>query len=331
MSKKARFALISALTVSALAGMAPPAQADHHFMLIREYFPGTAANMDREDAFVELQMWSSGQQETGGHHIDLYGPGPAGTPTTHTLASAPVGNGDSQRTVLIGGPDVTGRDYTETIGQDGNPAGGAICFRSNEGFGVIDCVEWGVGNDTINAGTPVAGAIPDESSITRSIAPGCASLLEPGDDTNNSNTDFAVTAMPTPRPNATAPTEGPCRTVTFTVVGQGTVVGSGINCPGDCSQTYPNHATEAWQAMPDSGQTFLSWTACPSGSGNPLCTIPDLTSNHNITANFSGATQPPPGGGGSTTPTTPAPPKKKCKKGQKLKKGKCVKKKRKKK
>ena len=41
---------------------------------------------------------------------------------------------------------------------------------------------------------------------------------------------------------------------------------------------------------------------------------------------------PPPPGGGSTTPVTPpAAPKKKCKKGQKLKKGKCVKKRKKKK
>jgi hypothetical protein len=42
------------------------------------------------------------------------------------------------------------------------------------------------------------------------------------------------------------------------------------------------------------------------------------------------ATPPPPGGGGASVPST-TPPKKKCRKGQKLKKGKCVKKKRKKK
>jgi hypothetical protein len=42
-------------------------------------------------------------------------------------------------------------------------------------------------------------------------------------------------------------------------------------------------------------------------------------------------TPPSGGGGGATTPTTPAAPKKKCKKGQKLKKGKCVKKRKRKK
>jgi hypothetical protein len=124
------------------------------------------------------------------------------------------------------------------------------------------------------------------------------------------------------------PTEGPCRSVFVTVSGQGTVVGPGINCLGDCVETYPNGAMESWTAMPNMGETFLGWTNCPSGAGNPVCSA-TLTSNLFLTATFSGATAPPPGGGGTTT--TPATPKKKCKKGQKLKKGKCVKKKRKKK
>ena len=41
------------------------------------------------------------------------------------------------------------------------------------------------------------------------IAPGCSTLLEPGDATDNSSTDFALTA-PSPRNNATAPTEAAC-------------------------------------------------------------------------------------------------------------------------
>lgn len=317
----------------------PPtaAEADHHFMLIRELYPGTVAN-SRDDAFIELQMWAAGQNQTGGHHVDVYGPGGdtlADRYTFNEMVNPP--NGDSQRTILAGGADVTPKDYPEDIGNSIDPAGGAVCFVSQDGFGQIDCVEWGPGNDTVNAGTPVAAAgIPDGQSIERSITPGCASLLEPGDDTNDSATDFALLEAPTPRPNSTAPTEGPCRTVTFTIVGQGTVKdgtlpvpGLEINCPGDCSHTYPNHATNLeWTATPSIGQDFLGWTNCPSGDMSPECSVNDLTSNLSITANFTGAAPPP--GGGSTTPASPARPRKKCKKGQKLKKGKCVKKKRKK-
>ena len=325
MRPRARIALISALATGALCGLAPPAQADHHFMLIREYFPGTTANA-RDDAFIELQMWTAGQNLTNGHHVHVYGPG-ADTADVYTFGPGVPPNGGDQRTILAGGELVAGADYPEDIGNSSDPSGGAICFVSEEGFGTIDCVEWGSGNNNVNAGTPEAPTgIPDGQSIERSIAPGCASLLEPGDDTNDSATDFAL-ATPSPRPNSATPTEGPCRSVTFTVSGQGTVIGNGISCPGDCSQTYPNGATESWTAEPSPGQSFLSWTNCPSGAMGLTCTAAPLVSNLSIAANFSGALPPP----ATTPPATPAPPKKKCKKGQKLKKGKCVKRKRKKK
>jgi hypothetical protein len=328
MTSRARIALISALAAGAFCGLAPPAQADHHFMLIREYFPGTIANA-RDDAFIELQMWTSGQNQTDGHHVYVYGPGmdPA---DIYTFGPAVPPNSGDQRTILAGGDLVAGRDYPEDIGNSSDPTGGAICFVSQD-FGAIDCVEWGAGNANISADPSVAPAtIPDGQSIERDISAGCASLLEPGDDTGSSIGDFSLLATPTPRANSVAPTEGPCRSVTFTISGQGTVTGDGINCPGDCSETYPHPAMESWTATPNMGQSFLNWTNCPSGAVSPTCSVTSLPSNLSIAANFSGAL-PPPDGGGPTTPVTPAPPKKKCKKGQKLKKGKCVKKKRKKK
>ena len=77
-------------------------------------------------------------------------------------------------------------------------------------------------------------------------------------------------------------------------------------------------------ATPDAGSDFASWSGCDSSTGAD-CTV-NLDSDRLVTASFA-VEPPPPPAGGSTTPTTP----KKCKKGQKLKKGKCVKKKRKKK
>jgi len=46
-------------------------------------------------------------------------------------------------------------------------------------------------------------------SLERSIAPGCPTLLEAGDDTDNSSADFTL-AAPSPRNNATTPTETAC-------------------------------------------------------------------------------------------------------------------------
>jgi hypothetical protein len=60
-------------------------------------------------------------------------------------------------------------------------------------------------------GAPVAPTgIPNGSSITRSIAGGCATLLEASDDTDDSLADFAVTPDKTPRPNSVAPAEKSC-------------------------------------------------------------------------------------------------------------------------
>jgi hypothetical protein len=49
-------------------------------------------------------------------------------------------------------------------------------------------------------------------ALRRSIAAGCPTALEPGDDTDNSAADFAVTT-PNPRPNSVTPMETACAPV----------------------------------------------------------------------------------------------------------------------
>jgi hypothetical protein len=46
-------------------------------------------------------------------------------------------------------------------------------------------------------------------ALRRTIAPGCATLLEPTDDHDNSVADFSA-VFPAPRPNSVAPTERNC-------------------------------------------------------------------------------------------------------------------------
>lgn len=201
-----------AFVVGAALATAAPAHADHHLIKIREYSPGLLATPN--DGFLELQMYAAGQNLLGGHHIHMYdSTGAVPEPAVYTLnPGLPIPpNSQNQRSVLIAGTSgPANRDYPENLDQEYDPAGGALCFVSNTGFGQIDCLEWGVGTPLVDGGNPAAPAgIPDGQSLNRSIAPGCSTLLEAGDDTNDSATDFALDA-PSPRNNATAPTEAEC-------------------------------------------------------------------------------------------------------------------------
>jgi hypothetical protein len=204
-----RVLVATAAAAAFLLSAAAPAHATFHLTKIREVFPGSSTP---DTAFIELQMWTDGQNLVGGHSILTY------TSEGNLLARVPltsdVPNGESQRTILVGDTAVPNRDLTYDQLWDAlstSAGGGAVCFADAE---PPDCVAWGnfsgAGMLPGLIGTPVAPAgIPSGYGITRSIAPGCPTLLEPGDDTDNSAVDFAL-AAPTPRSNAEAPTETPC-------------------------------------------------------------------------------------------------------------------------
>jgi hypothetical protein len=205
MRRRWKAALAASLAPLAIACSAAPAQASFHEMSIREVYPGSIANLSSE--YVELQMWSPGQNFVEGHILRTYDA--VGTPTKSILP-ADVKGGANQSTILIGGGE------TETafpgIAPDAflsgvnllDPAGGAVCWEN------LDCVAWGSFSGTAAAatGTP-APAIPDGMALRRKIGAGCGTLLEQGDDTNNSAADFEA-VFPGPRPNSVAPTEHAC-------------------------------------------------------------------------------------------------------------------------
>jgi hypothetical protein len=179
---------------------AAPASAVFHLMSIREVSAGGASPGAE---FVELQMYAPGQNLVGGHAVTFYGP--TGTATGSCGFPGNVANGENQRSILVATPSVgVASDCPLADGDRLNPAGGAVCFES------IDCVAWGSFSGSVLSpvGAP-APTITGGMTLTRSIAPGCSTLLEPGDDTNNSAADLALTA-PSPRNNATAPTETAC-------------------------------------------------------------------------------------------------------------------------
>jgi hypothetical protein len=197
-----------------MLAVAPAARGNHHEIKISEVFHGSGANIDAE--FVELQMYSPGQNVFVGNtpRIRFY----IETGSTGFAEFTTNPTGGSQRTILaattqavtdlaLPTPDLTYADGNYLAN-----TGGAVCFESVP-FGNIDCAAYGDYNNAINnlpgIGTPeTAPALG--SSIARSIAPGCPTLLEASDDTGDSATDFVLLDTPTPRPSSTTPTEMAC-------------------------------------------------------------------------------------------------------------------------
>lgn len=222
------FAFAAALLLGVLAS---PAAATFHEMSIREVYPGSAAEPNAK--YVELQMWAADQNHVGGHVLHTYD---AAGNQTDTLLPVDVPNGANQSTILIGTPQVSTQFGVEIDAELApstvlEAAGGAVCWEA------LDCVSWGSFNHSLlsPAGTP-AIAIPDGMALRRTIAPGCATLLEPTDDRNNSAQDFSA-VFPSPRPNSVPPTEHECP-------GKGGGSGGGNgNAPQTLLKGKPAHRT----------------------------------------------------------------------------------------
>ena len=69
MSLRACSASLAVALILLLLG-AQSALATFHEMMIREVYPGSVAHPNSE--YVELQMWSAGQNFVGGHSIGIY-------------------------------------------------------------------------------------------------------------------------------------------------------------------------------------------------------------------------------------------------------------------
>jgi hypothetical protein len=182
-----------------------PAAATFHLMQIREVYLGSAAAPEAD--YVELQMWASGQNHVEGHVLRSYDA--AGNVTGTSTFAHDVAGSANQSTLLLATPQAEaqfGVAADAPLAAGLSPAGGAVCWET------IDCVAWGSFSGTLPSpvGAPaVSGGIPDGMAMRRSISRGCATLLDPADDDDNSAEDFAAVS-PLPRPNSAPPTEQPC-------------------------------------------------------------------------------------------------------------------------
>ena len=187
---------------------ASSASAAFHLIKIREVHEGGATGAD----YVELQMYAAGQGSVSGHHVVSYDG--AGNQFQSFTFPTNVANSQNQRTILLAGTGMIGTapDFTAPVANFLPSPDGSVCFLDSLPSGGIDCVSFGSATPPNTNPSPVgtpASALAPGQSLERSIAPGCATQLEPGDDTNSGAVDFAL-ASPSPRSNATAPTEVAC-------------------------------------------------------------------------------------------------------------------------
>jgi hypothetical protein len=199
-----RIGLLAIGALIAAALVPASASASFHIVKVREVYPGSAANPDSE--YIELQMYSPSQNFVAAHTVTAF----SATGTSEDYAfSGSVANGDNQDTILIASPEAEAELSVDAdlaiVTNVLEPGGGAVCWET------LDCVSWGnySGPALPSPAGAHAPAITDGEALRRSISRGCATLLEGGDDTNNSAADFDL-AQPAPRPNSVAPTEKVC-------------------------------------------------------------------------------------------------------------------------
>lgn len=200
---------------------APAAQATFHLIKVREVYPGT-----NNDSYVELQMYAGGQTFLANHAMTVYDS--SGALVHSSKFTSGVTNGQNQAAILIGDSNVQSKFGVAPDLVDSElsipAAGGAACW--NAGGIPADCVAWGdfSGGAALQTATGTTVGSPASPSgitagkaIRRMIEPGCPTLLEESDDSNDSATDFAE-VTPAPRDNASPISEKTCAGAPNTVI-----------------------------------------------------------------------------------------------------------------
>lgn len=222
-----------------MCALAVPALASFHLMKIVEVFAGTAASPNAQ--YVVLQMYSSGQNSVGGTNIIVYNA--AGTVVGTFPFTGDVAAGGSQAKILIATTQAQtffGVTADLVVPAAIIPAGGKVCFET------IDCVTWGSYGGAGPVGTPYnasTGLVSGTAAKRRLNIAGGTTVLDAGDDTNNSANDF-LQGLPAPRNNA-----GVLGTVPPATCGNGAIEGlegcddgntvNGDSCSSTCTVTVP--------------------------------------------------------------------------------------------
>jgi hypothetical protein len=266
--------IASAIVGAAAFGLlvAPAAQATFHLIKVREVYSG-----QENDSYVELQMYASGQSFLAGHSLNVYDSN--GTLAHKSTFAKGVTSSQNQSTILVGDTEVQSKFGVAPDLVDSElsvpAAGGAVCW--NAGGIPADCVAWGnfkgdAAFETAtgtSAGSPASpNGITAGKAIRRTIEPGCPTLLEESDDTNDSATDFSE-VTPAPRDNASPVTEKTCAGAPNTAIDEKPPVNSNST---SAEFTYEAPTATGYECKLDSAafascpETGIEYTGLTEGS-----------------------------------------------------------------
>jgi hypothetical protein len=211
--RRAGFIALLAAVVGSSALWPTAARATFHFIMITEVFAGTTAEPDAQ--FVELQMYSGGQNQLATHSVVVYDA--AGVQQGTFTFTGNVPNGADQSYVLLATQEAESAfgvqadlEMTPIVAR----AGGKVCWEPTL---MIDCVSWGSysaggsdqgGNATGTPFNQTTGLLPDQSMTRDTTGGSRPKRLDEGDDTNDSAADFQGAAA-TPVPNTSDPSPSP--------------------------------------------------------------------------------------------------------------------------
>jgi hypothetical protein len=139
---------------------------------------------------------------------------------------------------------------------------------------------------TASSGLAVSFTIDASSSSVCSISGATVSFIGAGTCTIDANQagNSNYNAAPQVQQSFAAGTPTHSLTASLAGSGSGTVTGSGISCPGTCSQSYPSGTMVTLTATPASGSTFSGWSG-GGCSGTGTCTV-TMSSDQGVTATF---------------------------------------------
>ena len=250
--------------------MSLPAMATFHLMKVVEIFPGTAASPSAQ--YVVIQMYASGQNLVGGHALTVFNA--AGNVVGTFTFAGNVANGANQARILIATSQAEsffGINADLVMGASILSAGGKVCWA-----GTIDCVAWGAyTGGSAGVGTPFnasGGLEPGRAAARRLNISGSSTVLDAGDDTDNSANDFAF-ATPAPRNNA-----GAMGSIPPATCGDGAIEGleqcddynhmSGDGCSSTCQLEAPSTggASKVVSDYNGDGRSDILWRNDASGA-----------------------------------------------------------------
>ena len=184
-----------------------------------------------------------------------------------------------------GADTVSGNTCTVTLTSDKNVTASfapdvrtLTVTRGGNGGGTVDSSVGG-----LNCGTACSADIATGTTVTLTATPNGDSIFTGWTGADSTTANTATVAMNT---NRTVNANFTLKTHALTVakIGGGTVTGNGVNCGGDCTETFNAGTVVTLTATPATGYIFSSWTGADSANGS-TCSV-TMNAAKTVTANF---------------------------------------------